>query len=104
MSPAPEKVDHVLPHDPLTPIIGKPTYASIKLLKQELYANALSVQSNAGGGMYGHLGLIMPATEYNALPDAATWIDPIAPKLPDFAPTTRGAVISLAEHRWSVPG
>jgi hypothetical protein len=52
------------PHAQLTPIPGKPTAATIRQLKKEIYANARSVHSDRGGGLNGHLGLVMPTAAY----------------------------------------
>ena len=43
----------------LTKITGRPNYQLLKKLKDELMANAASVQSNLGGGANGHLGLVL---------------------------------------------
>ena len=45
----------------LTKINGRPTYAAISVMREELYANALAVPSSFGGGQLGHLGMVMPA-------------------------------------------
>ena len=47
-----------------TPIQGTPTNKTLKHLKQELQANASSVESDLGGGNHGYLGLILAGTEY----------------------------------------
>jgi hypothetical protein len=47
------------PHPTLTSITNKPTAATIKQLKKETFANALSVHSELGGGMNGHLGIVL---------------------------------------------
>jgi hypothetical protein len=52
------------PHATLTPIVGKPTEPTVKLLQRELYTNARSVPSTRGGGANGYLGLLMPALAY----------------------------------------
>jgi hypothetical protein len=52
------------PHPELTPIIGKPTAATLKHLKKEVYANARSVHSDLGGGLNGHLGIVMANAPY----------------------------------------
>ena len=58
-------------HDPLTKIHGEPTFTTLKNLKDELRANASSVPSNLGGGLHGHLGLILTPAEYaNVTPTA----------------------------------
>ena len=55
------------PHPTLTTIIGKPTYASLRQLQKELYANAKTVPSTLGGGQHGHLAIVMPPADYLAL-------------------------------------
>jgi hypothetical protein len=52
------------PHAALTPILGKPTAATINQLKKETYANARSVYSDLGGGINGHLGVVMANAPY----------------------------------------
>ena len=47
----------------VTTIVGEPTYATLKTLKDQLKANAASVPTTLGGGNHGFLGLILsPAT------------------------------------------
>ena len=41
-----------------TPIHGTPTNKALKRLKDELRANASSVECNLGGGDHGYLGLV----------------------------------------------
>jgi hypothetical protein len=53
-----------LPHEQLTLIPGKLSAATIRQLKKELYANARSIHSDRGGGLNGHLGLVMPTAAY----------------------------------------
>ena len=57
-------VDTYFDHKKLTPISGEPTFQTLKDLKDELRANAASVPSDLGGGIYGHLGLVLSAAEY----------------------------------------
>jgi hypothetical protein len=52
------------PHVELTKIHGKPTAASIKQLKKEIYANARSIHCELGGGTNGYLGTVMPNAAY----------------------------------------
>jgi hypothetical protein len=52
------------PHETLTPIVGVPTAGAIRTLTSEVYANARSAHSSAGGGVNGHLGIAMPPAEY----------------------------------------
>lgn len=66
------------PHPVLTPIVGAPTNKTNRLLKREVYANALDIHSTIGSGMNGHLGLVMPPATYLACAGVA-WADPAHP-------------------------
>ena len=48
----------------LTKISGRPDYKALHELFKELKANAASVMSDLGGGMYGHLGLLLTPVAY----------------------------------------
>ena len=48
----------------LTAISGRPDYKALHWLFKELKANAASVMSDLGGGLYGHLGLLLTAAAY----------------------------------------
>ena len=50
-----------------TPIQGAPTNKTLKRLKQELRANASSVESDLGGGDHGYLGLVLTDAEYASI-------------------------------------
>ena len=50
-----------------TPIQGTPTNKTLKRLKQELRANASSVESDLGGGDHGYLGLVLTGAEYASI-------------------------------------
>ena len=52
-------------HPALTEITSKPTYSTLKILKDELKANAASVPSDLGGGKNGHLGLVLKDDKYS---------------------------------------
>ena len=54
----------VFPHETLTKIHGKPTHETVRLLRQEVYANAYKNKCSLGGGDNGYLGIIMPNSEY----------------------------------------
>jgi hypothetical protein len=66
------------PRDPVTKITGKPTCAEVTNLHKELCENAMSVRS-AQGGPCGHLGMIMPPNEHNAVAGPQPWADPQNP-------------------------
>ena len=48
----------------ITPITGKPNYASLKNLKDQLKANAASIPTTLGGSNHGYLGLILSPSSY----------------------------------------
>jgi hypothetical protein len=56
----------VFPHPVLTPITGRPTNTTLQTLQKQLYANARAVHSTRGGGLNGHLALVMPDAAYLA--------------------------------------
>ena len=45
-------------------VIGRPNYDTLHLLHNEIKYNAISVQSNLGGGQHGYLGLVVRPTTY----------------------------------------
>ena len=54
------------PYEVLTPIIGKPTNTTLRLLQRQLYTNARAVESPRGGGDHGHLALLLSDEAYLA--------------------------------------
>lgn len=48
----------------LTKIHGEPSFESLRVLHDEIKANALAVTSTLGGGQHGHLGLALSNTDY----------------------------------------
>ena len=70
-----------------TPIIGAPTHKTLKQLKQELRANASSVESDLGGGDHGYLGLVLDDPEYATI--SATEFE--APNYPAALTIPRGS-------------
>ena len=49
----------------LTKIQGLPTYTTLKIIKDEMKANATSVSTDLGGGTNGHLGIMLRPIEYS---------------------------------------
>lgn len=82
-----ESFNTIFPHPVLTPINETPTQASLKILRQEIYANARAVHSLRGGGAHGHLALVISAAKYLALTVAAHG----APGTPFVVPLAPGA-------------
>ena len=63
-----------------TPINGEPTNKALKRLKNELRANASSVDTDLGGGDHGYLGLVLSDAEYaNINPTPTPFVAPVFP-------------------------
>jgi hypothetical protein len=62
----------------LTKVHGEPTYESLQEIKDEIKANAASVESLLGGGLNGHLGLVLTPQEYTRV-NAEPYIKPDHP-------------------------
>ena len=74
----PNVKDVYFQHKVLTRVQGKPHLKSLKILLDKLKANASSVTSTLGGGMYVHLGLLLSAQQYATL-SATAFVIPINP-------------------------
>ena len=68
-----------------TPIQGAPTNKTLKRLKQELRANASSVESDLGGGDHGYLGLVLTDDDYTSVSNTP-FIAPTYPTALDIPP------------------
>jgi hypothetical protein len=55
------------PHSSFPKVIGEPTFEDLKVIRQLLNTNAMSVASYEGVGHHGHLGIIMTNEEYFAI-------------------------------------
>ena len=54
-------------HTDLSPIHGEPSYESLRVLTNQLKANARSIHTTLGGGQHGHLGLVLTPAQYAIL-------------------------------------
>ena len=88
-------------HKVLTRVHGKPHFESIKIILDKLKANASSVTSTLGGGMYSHFGLLISDSKYATL-SATVFINPVSPD--PFNPPAQGtgAQIEAAKDRHKV--
>jgi hypothetical protein len=65
------------PHATVKPLLGRPDPLTLGILQgEQLYANAISVPTELGGGLYGHLAIIMPAAEYMLMDGAIHYVAP----------------------------
>jgi hypothetical protein len=86
------------PHPTLTPVEGKPTAATLLLLRKEMYANARTIHSDLGGGGNGYLGVVIPSAQYT-LRTLIPFTAPVHPgHLPVYASGTSGPVITASDR------
>jgi hypothetical protein len=94
MTTATSSTSFTLPHPELTAITERPTISTINRLRKELYDNAMSVETTAGGGENGHLGLVMDPISYQAHA-GEPFIEPAHPgPLPDHQGLTEKQIIA----------
>ena len=74
-------------HPKLTKIHGESTFETLKVVEDELKANAQSVYSPLGGGQHGHLGLVIDPFQYTT-----------ASMVPFIVPPAPGAFNILANE------
>ena len=69
------------PHPELTPIEPgvKPDFAALKVIHQELNANAMSIPSTRGGGNHGHLAVTLATADFDAIAGTVPWANPAHP-------------------------
>ena len=83
----------------LTPIVGEPTYATLKTLKDQLKANAASVPTTLGGSNHGYLSLILSPAAYATISPTA-FVEPTYPgQHPAIPAGTNAANTSTIIHR-----
>jgi hypothetical protein len=87
------------PHETLTPIDGKPTNTTLQLLQRQLFTNARSVPSNRGGGLHGHLAILLSPADY-LLRAGVAFIMPVHPGDPP-APVGTAAIIGVALRNYA---
>ena len=82
----------------VTTITGRPDPLSLGILQGELYANAMSIPTELGGGLYGHLALIMPTAEYASLDGAVAYVTPAHPGVQADAPANATAIMMIIHN------
>ena len=88
----------VFPTPVLTPIVGRPTNSTLQVLQQQLFQNARAIPCFLGGGVDGHLGLIMTPVTYLTRPNAIAFVVPESPGLL-AAPPNDVNMLVVAEHK-----
>jgi len=84
----------------LSRIVGEPNLGSLMTLRNQIKANAQTVESTLGGGLHGHLGLVLTPSVYNAMPDTAPYNRPALPIL-QISPTDTQFILAQARHQFS---
>ena len=87
--PSVEDITNAFP-TPITKIMGKPNYESLKNLKDQLKANAASIPTTLGGGNHGYLGLILSPAAYATI-TANQFIKPVYPRQLPYVPAGTNA-------------
>ena len=91
-SQVPSVKDNFFQHKVPTRVHGTPHFESLKILMDELKANASSVPTTLGGGNYGHLGLLLLAPRYAQL-SGTPFVIPNNPG--SFAPPEQGTGLQI---------
>ena len=71
--------DAYFQHADLTPIRGEPKNNTLKVLINEIKANAQTVHSNLGGGANGHLGIVLMPHKYALIAPGTPYTRPVFP-------------------------
>ena len=79
MSTTIDKFAEGFPYPTVTPITGLPNYETIADLHEQLNDNSSFVQSNLGGGAYGHLALTVTPAVFTTLAPTMPYIIPVNP-------------------------
>jgi len=77
----------------------RPTAAEVRAFEASVYAAARSYPSHRGGGILGHVCSVMPAAQYQAIPNTVAWIDPVPPAQPLVIPNNTSAALTAAMVR-----
>ena len=77
-----------------TPMRGEPTNKALKRLQSKLQANAISIETDLGGGNHGCLALVLADAEHNSIPNTQPFVAPAYPP-PLVTPSTATAVKAL---------
>ena len=97
--PTPDEFIASFPNATIPKIDGQPDYESLNNIRRLLKENAASVPSTLGGGIFGHLGLIVSAATYTGIAPDTPYVTPANPgAIPPIAATATQAQITVAER------
>ena len=87
------------PFKNLTRIVGEPTLVSLLTLRDQIKANAASVHTTLGGGIHGHLGLVVTPTVYVTIQNTVLYVRPVLPQL-NITPTDTRYQLEEKRHQY----
>jgi hypothetical protein len=98
-------VEHVIAsftHPVLPSVPGETDYRPLHAIRKMLRANARSIDTHLGGGVFGHLGVTISYIAYEGISPLTAWVNP---PFPGRAPVViegggTAAQISANKHRW----
>ena len=102
--PSPAEIIESFPKVPAK-IVGQLEYSTLKALRQTMKTNAASVPTIYGGGIHGHLGMVLQPNVYNNIvppinAQVNAWIDPVTPALvPAYPPQASATVMEETRER-----
>jgi hypothetical protein len=91
---------------PILPTVqGEPDYQTIHAIRKFLQANSRAIDTHLGGGILGHLGLIISYAAYAIIApttneEPTLWVTPNAPGRAPAATDGTAAQISATHHQW----
>jgi hypothetical protein len=88
------KITDNFPHKNIAPIVGQPSYETIKELHLKLNENAVKVHSNLGNGLLGYLGVTVTPAIFDTLSAAPFVIPPNPSTAPIFPADATGPQIA----------
>ena len=84
----------------LSRIVGEPTLGALLTLRNQIKANAQTVETTLGGGANGHLGLVVSDIVYAAIDGTVPYVRPALPIL-SIQPTDTQYQIAQQRHQYA---
>eukprot|EP00957_Ditylum_brightwellii_P112631 8585723-Ditylum_brightwellii.AAC.1 len=95
----PDEIKAKFPHPTLQQVEREPDYAAINTIMQQLYKNAATIPSSLGGGVHGHIRLVMEPMLYSSL-FATAYNAPSAPTRATLAGNATSQVHYKEDNRY----
>jgi hypothetical protein len=92
------KITDNFPHKRIQPIVGQPSYETIKELHLKLNENAVKVHSNLGNGLLGYLGVTVTPEIFDTLSNTPFVVPPNPGTTPVFPADGTGPQIANARQ------